>query len=114
VMNEDQLLERAIACDQSYITHQLTNTDIVAPHEQKQDLKQKSTKTVGEDIDRIDLISSSADLKLDNHTIFIAKALQDEINSDSLLEEKILEIEKKIFTKLLAMPTTLAKIKKVI
>ena len=108
VMNEDQLLERAMAWDPSQASlrealatkqsHQIGNHEIAH----------------NDAVCKIDLISACSDLKLDDHTIFIAKSLQDEMNSASLLEEKILEIERKVFKKLLAMPATLEKIKKVV
>ena len=62
----------------------------------------------------IDLISSCVDLKLDNHTLFILKELQDAINSDSLSEERIFEIERMLFKKLLVAPEVLDKIKKLL
>ena len=92
VMHEDQLLERAITWDAS----------LSSPSHEEPFLC------------KIDLISACSDLKLDDHTIFISKELQNKINSDSLSEEKILDIERALFKKLLVMPKTLEKIKKVI
>ena len=94
VMNECDLLERAMAWDASSLNYKpLGGSDNKC---------------------KIDLISSYADLKLGDHTTFIVKELQDRINSASLLEEQILEIEIALFKKLLVRPKTLEKIKKVI
>ena len=92
VMNENELLEVALNIPVS--SHKLPNNNEFSYN--------------------IDLISSSSDLKLDNHTLFILKALQDEINSARVSEAKILEIERRIFLKLLVMPSTGDKIRAVI
>ncbi|MEY3196799.1 MAG: hypothetical protein RLZZ59_165, partial [Pseudomonadota bacterium] len=57
----------------------------------------------------LDLISSYVDLKLDDHANFIAKELQDALNSSSVSEEKILEIERCCFKKLLFSEVTINK-----
>jgi len=59
-------------------------------------------------------ISSLQEFSKDAHTNFIVKELQDNINSGSLTEENLLEIEKKIFIKLLSISETHDKIKSVV
>jgi len=62
----------------------------------------------------IDLLSNLKDTDLDEHTIFIAKELQEMINSGSLSEEKLFEIERLMFKKLLVKKETADKIRLVV
>jgi 3-hydroxyacyl-CoA dehydrogenase / enoyl-CoA hydratase / 3-hydroxybutyryl-CoA epimerase len=91
IMNENHLLEYALSNDFSR-----ENAD-------------KKTYDSGD----IDLISPCMDLKLDNHTYFIAKELQEELNSSSLSEEEVLSAERRIFQKLLFLPETIDKMSSV-
>jgi 3-hydroxyacyl-CoA dehydrogenase/enoyl-CoA hydratase/3-hydroxybutyryl-CoA epimerase len=92
VMNETQLLDYALNND-----FEVNRSD--------SDLKWKVN---------IDLLSSLKDLGLDEHTIFIAKALQERINSASLTEESLLEMERIIFKELLVKSVTRDKIGQVV
>ncbi|MGV2431994.1 MAG UNVERIFIED_CONTAM: 3-hydroxyacyl-CoA dehydrogenase NAD-binding domain-containing protein [Rickettsiaceae bacterium] len=62
--------------------------------------------------DLLSYLTSNEDL--DDHTIFIAKLLQEEMNSSSLSEEELLEIERRIFLKLLILDKTKEKISSVV
>jgi 3-hydroxyacyl-CoA dehydrogenase/enoyl-CoA hydratase/3-hydroxybutyryl-CoA epimerase len=91
VMNENQLLDYALNND----------FDITVPGATVANVN-------------VDLLSSLKDTELDEHTIFIAKALQERINSANLTEESLMEIEKIIFKELLAKSETTDKIKRVV
>ena len=93
VMNENQLLEYA-----------LDNDFKVAPSSSNE-LKFKPN---------CDLLSDLGSNDLDEYTIFIAKELQEMINSANLSEEKLFEIERVIFKKLLIAQKTKDKIKLVV
>ncbi len=91
VMNKNQLLDYALS------------HDFPARSTEYNDLKAN-----------IDLVGSLKDKPLDEYTIFIAKTLQEEINSDNLSEGKLLEIEKNIFSNLLMRSETRDKMGRVV
>ena len=116
VMNEPDLLNRAIDWDVD-VAHEASLRGAHSVTKQSHSYEERlprDQEIARNDNRKIDLISSCVDLKLDAHTIFIVKELQDAINSASLSEMQVLEIEKTLFKKLVIMPETLDKIRSVV
>lgn len=95
VMNENQLLEKAMSC-------------LINGEKKVFSIKDRFFSS------DINLLGSFEDLKTQKNVFFILKSLQEEINSYSLSEERILAIERKIFKELLATPEAIEKIRKIV